>query len=184
MADLVSLAEVKAVLQITDTANDAALNFAISAASNAALRFMGWDPRLRTVTEYFDGNNRNFLALNQTPIRNISSLVVDATCQPLDPSQFYWDDYSVYLTCGAFWRASKNVQVTYTGGYDPLPAEIGLAVIQITTAMWTGIQADQNATGESYAGVMSQQFWGSGPGSIPPQAKSLLMPYQRFGKSV
>ncbi len=180
MADFISLTELKSYIGVTDASEDIILGWMAIAAQEAIISYLNTDPRMIEVTEYLNGNFANRLSPNRTPISLVSSINIDGCA--INPTDFYWDDHLVYLRWRYFPKGYRNVQVVYTAGFDQLPTPIKLATLMTAKAMWSGRLADQNATGESFAGVMSQQFWGTGPGSIPPQAANLLNPYRKVFK--
>ena len=89
------------------------------------------------------------------------------------------DGRQIIWPCGCFPPGIKNVTVSYAAGYATIPGSIQRATLYTLAAMWAASDVDHNASGESYNGVLSQNFWPSGPGAVPPQAIRLLNAYTK-----
>lgn len=179
-ADFITLADAQGLIDVpSDPVSDLRLSWAIATVTQGIIDLLDRDPRVQTRMEFYNGTGSYVLPVTGYPIQNVSLLLVDLGA--VDLTQLYWDDYLVYLRGGLFPRGRKNIQITYIAGLDPLPMPIRMAAVMWTKAIWSGIEADQNAANESYNGVMSQSFRPDGPGSCPPQAHALLRPYiQRY----
>lgn len=182
--DFLTLAGVKAWLNITDTSQDAMITLAIPVSTSAIINELGWDPNSQTVTEYYDGNGSGEIIVNGKNVTAISAINVincAGTAIPL-PNPALW-----YIMRGAigigvrmcrFPHGNQNIQVTYTRGYSPIPADLILAAQMTFKAIYVGKDVDQHTEAEAFEGVISAPFWPGGPGSVPPQALSYLRKYK------
>jgi hypothetical protein len=194
MASLVSTADALSYLGLADSGNDFVFNLVVNAASDAVLQALNGDPRSMQVTELHDGNGSNAMGMNRFPITAVASVQINTsdwlqngdwpydnsaqtTAYSIPIANLYASDYVIYWNAGKFPRGSKNIAFTYTAGYTTLPSQILMATMFTIKAMWNAVLVDPNATSESYAGVLSQGFWSTGPGSVPPQAINLLTPF-------
>lgn len=76
-----------------------------------------------TVTEYYDGNGKNYLLLSKYPVTNISSIKVSGST--IDPNDYTWNRSGlVKLKSKTFPKGVGNIEVTYTYGYATVPAVI------------------------------------------------------------
>lgn len=174
MADpFLSVAEASAWL-MSDPVDDALLPLAIDAATQALIDVMNGDPRTNDYVEWRNGTGGYAQPLNRAPIQRVRKVLLNGVA--LDMTQITWDDYIIYRAAG-FPRAPRNLQVFYTAGYDDTPPPIRQACLYTLKAMWLARRVDQNATGESFAGVLSQSFWQTGAGTVPPSARDLVRNY-------
>ena len=98
-----------------------------------------------------------------------------------------FDGGFIYSLLGhKFPRGKRNITIVFTSGYaltpengvPNLPSSITQATLFATKAVFTALGKELNAANESYAGVLAQSFFSSGPGALPPAAKTYLAPYQ------
>jgi len=172
--DLITLAEAKDWLDITDSARDALIATLVTAASDECLHILGRRSLLQaTRTEALSGGGGPTLPVNGWPIRSLTSVTIDGQ-SAIPVAQLTFDDHMVIWKQGKFPRGIKNVTVVFSGGEDAVPATVKLATKYTVKAMWDARKIDMNATSESWVGVGGAGFWPTGPGSVPPQAVSLL----------
>lgn len=76
---LTTVAIVKARLGIptANTAQDALLTTIVEEASDILINYLGYNPESGTYTEYYMGNGRRALVLDNKPVRSITSIHVD-----------------------------------------------------------------------------------------------------------
>lgn len=75
---LCTLANVKLVLGVSGTGDDAILNLFIAAASDAIKRFCRRPIEQATYTDYYDGSGKPRLILRNTPVQSVTSVHLDA----------------------------------------------------------------------------------------------------------
>jgi hypothetical protein len=105
----------------------------------------------------------------------------------VDVTTLNFDDNSIFYTNGyRFPRGKKNLTVNFTSGYaltattglQTMPNSIVQATLYTVSAFFTALGKEMNATSESYSGVLSQGFFPTGVGGLPPAAKVFLEPYR------
>lgn len=155
MADLVTLADAKAFLNITSTNQDTELGSFITSASDMITNRVGPVAGSPTFDEWYDGGSTR-IVLRHTPVQSITSITESygsttyytLTAQALDGgggTSAY--GYTVDLTHGIVTRRAagiavpfaagqQNVHVVYVGGYSSTPAELQLATNLLIQHMW------------------------------------------------
>jgi hypothetical protein len=87
-----------------------------------------------------NGRDRPSLFLPQIPVVEVASVVADGTTL-VEDTDFSIDPNTGILTrlpIGAHWTVGKkNVVVTYTHGFDPIPEDIRGACCMIAAKLWT-----------------------------------------------
>lgn len=140
-----SLSDVKAWLGITGTTDDALLTSLIANASSFVDSYVG-RPGGLTVSSYTDvrnGNGKMAMTLINGPTVAVQAVVVSGRpflplaapgvgVSPVGPA-FTYDENAVYLWGADFTRGLKNVSVTYTAGYDPVPLDVVQGVIDLVS---------------------------------------------------
>lgn len=190
--DLTVLANVKAELGISTTAEDVNLETWIDQASGvitgACNRVFGKE----TVTESF--RNRvpliepERIVLRRTPVTSITSVVENGTTLVEDT------DYEIDYDSGIMTRLSgdyetrwsfRTLVVTYAGGYDllgTLPIAIEKATIVLVKQFRSAANRDPLLKSEEIPGVLTQTFWVGGTGDksngIPHEVETLIAPYR------
>ena len=104
----------------------------LNAAQNVVVQYLGYNPEEITRTEYLSGFGINVLEASAQPIKSIASLLVDG--EPIDVETLKVDG-STIIWNRTFPHGFKNILVTYTAGYDPVPAEIHSTVLRIAALM-------------------------------------------------
>jgi hypothetical protein len=98
-------------------------------------------------TEQRSGTGSDVLLLRDLNVTAVSSLSIDGRVIPAavgaTGSGFVFDDSTIYLRGYIFSRGRKNITVTYTAGFNPLPADLSQAVIEVAAQAfkekeWTG----------------------------------------------
>jgi hypothetical protein len=174
---LVTLSEFKTWMGLTDTAQDAAISAIIPAASATVEQAIDRPATQAAIAnEVHDGNGSARLWVRRWPIASISQLTIDG--QSVSASDFLWADRTVTLLRGRrFTLGTGNILVSYTGGWVTLPDDVRQAVFYTVQAMLYAAAADPNLLSESTGGVFGGTMIATGPGSLPPAARSLLQPY-------
>ena len=191
---LIALADLKAILGITDSANDALLGNIIQRGSDAIARSAtasspsapSGDPaRLRRPT----------LKLKFSPVFTLTSIALDG--ETVDPDTYTLtepDAGIVFCEAGsAYTGHAYSYTATYSHGYnlpdmagtDTLPHDIQQAALELCKGIWLARQRDPSVTMESVPDVYTVQYGGKGNGgalvgAIPPNVQELLLPYKEF----
>jgi hypothetical protein len=170
----VTVAEMRAWLGETDTSRDAALRAAIDAASAMIERWCGRDFATAQRTEQVMGTGTAYLFPTVTPITAVASCTVDGRAIPVR-----FDIAAVRRTDSARFEMHEPATLTYTAGYDEIPADVILATKLTAQAAYGAGAYDPNLAGESTVGFGSQMYSQAGPGSMPRAAMALLEPLRR-----
>jgi hypothetical protein len=153
MADVVSLAQTKAFLNITDTSADSELPFYVSASQNMWINRGGpVGTPSSPIEEWFDGGSPE-ITLRRAPIASITlveeswgSSKYTLTEQASGTGSNAYA-YTVDLATGtlirrvagvatSFANGIRNVRVQYTPGIATVPEDIQLAILLLIKHMW------------------------------------------------
>jgi hypothetical protein len=135
---LCTLADVKAMLDILDTSQDAKLNLLIKQASSAIVKHLGYPVARATYTgEKYAINNNQILILNAQPIQSITSITLAGVAvTDYDISPEYANIGFIYRGagwCGNFYTRNltndpvagfRDIVITWIGGWY-LPGAVG-----------------------------------------------------------
>ena len=133
-ADLTTLAQAKAWLNITDTSSDALIATLITAASRFIMTYTNRSSFLPTAsTRYYDGTMTYSILLRDFPVISVSAVTVNGVA--VQASSTYPTGYGYFLEpadseppgstqrllfggCGWWTRGKANIAVTCTTGYQ------------------------------------------------------------------
>ncbi|GAF81215.1 unnamed protein product [marine sediment metagenome] len=174
-------------LGIGDTSRDDELSMYLQIAGEASEKYIDNKIATQEVAEEF---SRSFspVALRFWPVTEVLKVFVDGVDQV--------DDYELFTDEGLKWvtkdKCSINypgcfeqMQITYTAGYEPLPTELGYAVVVGGIAYETQQGAvSGEVKKESVVGVGSVEYTTSGEattgfGVLPPSVTDTLDLYRR-----
>lgn len=135
-SDLATLADVRAYLRLTSTADDQILAALVTAASDWIVAYLSRPIRQATASEPFSGRGNRMLYLPRAPVTDVSAVTIDGQAVPARVGTgkgFSWAGQVVYLEGYAFTRGQANVLVTYTAGYaeDAIPASLKQACVEL-----------------------------------------------------
>lgn len=139
--DVVTLAEAKLQLNMTDTASDAELAVFISAASEAIEDYVGAVVQ-RPVTETFDGGLEQVL-LSKTPVASVTSVTDNGTV--LASSAYRVSTAGVLSRVAGrfrlrFWDGVQSLTVVYVAGKvadtASVPQRVKMAALIIVQHLW------------------------------------------------
>lgn len=132
MSDLVTLAEVKAYLQLTHDHDDAFLSPVLAAVSAAVISYCGLDFTQSERTEYADGG-QDVLILSRVPVTAIGG-IYDAfnSDAEVDSDEYSFDPNAglIYGASGSglVWTAGRRRwKVVYTGDHNGAPNDVKFA---------------------------------------------------------
>ena len=184
--DLITLAEYKAYAGISSTNQDTIISAIIpkvSALVKTLCRrtFIDYynDPKL----EIFSGGTNLFnLYLVEYPVASVSSVEYSsdngATYTTLVEFTDYvvdWETNSIYsLAATGFPKAINGYKVTYTGGFETLPIDLKLAVLDLVTYY---IKNDQSVHSPKAPGTNSVQIEYITTTALPSHIKRVLDMY-------
>ena len=123
MADIISLANLKTYLGVTDATYDTLFAMFISGVSAAVNEHLGRDLISASYNEALDGNGQNLLYLSGWPITALTSVYEDGNLLVEGEN----GDYRCHTKRGYLekpegekWnKGFKNIDVIYTAGYNP-----------------------------------------------------------------
>lgn len=185
---LVTLAEVKAYLNITNADDDTELLGFIDAATIKIQEITG--PVLaRTVTEYRDGGTSS-LILTQRPVISVTSVteLIGSTQTVLTQNAygagttdygFTFDSDACTVTrrmgndAATFADGVGNIKIVYSAGYAAIPAEIGLASKALIQHWWSSSQLNRNGGRPTLGGMDYSPAVGGGY-AIPNFVREML----------
>jgi len=148
---LTSLANVKEYLKIPTltTTYDALLTNLVKRSGALLEKYMGRTILQATYTEYYDGDGKTKLLLNQWPIISVTELNMDNSRLFLTATQIQPSDYVIWNNVGYlellkpldylsgietaygrfFIHGQQNIKVTYAAGYATVPDDVEQASI-------------------------------------------------------
>jgi len=135
MADLTTLANLKAWLNLTATGDDALLGRLVTAASAFVENWLGRPIGLTGFVETRDGTGGTTLAFTVTPVTAVTALAIDG--HPILPSPdgvapgYVFSPTRLALLGGGFRRGLGNIQLSYQAGYAGVPPEVEQATIAL-----------------------------------------------------
>lgn len=119
-----------------------------------------WDPT-KVVTDdqvELDGNGSPLLLLPSLHVTDVSAVQLvdfdgaarDLIVGPGAGAEVSWNEQGEinWRGCGAGWPAGdRNIVVTYSGGYDPIPADLQAALDSLSARLTRGVGFTQNRMG-------------------------------------
>lgn len=189
MANLTTLAAVKQWLQLTGTtASDDLLNTLIASCSAYIEAWLSRSILQATYTETRNGVGSPIMVLRQFPIISVASVSLNGNTllprPPLSPSMtvtgtdypgYVFDDVSVMLDGGVFYKGFQNVTIVYDAGYATVPPDIDHACVEMIGDWFTY---------KGRIGVLSQSIEGQTTSftdiPITKRARGVLDQYRRM----
>ena len=152
--DLTTLAQVRSLLGITNNSSDDQLQALITGASQGICNYTGRPSfAAAALTDLYDGNGRDWMLLRQWPVQSVTSISYDtttitaqATGSPLN-NGYYLEPIlpagghqrlSLFGYC--FPRGRSNVFITYTAGYNAIPADVAQVCEEMVCEAYARIQ--------------------------------------------
>lgn len=137
MADLTTLANAKAWLNETSTANDQLISRLVSAASDYIQTWLNRTFAISSYTETRNGTDGDGMAVKNYPVTQVTSITVDGVSIPQSTSTgmsgWTLNDTGtmIYLRGYRFTRGRSNVVLNYSAGFAATPNEIEQACIEL-----------------------------------------------------
>ena len=173
-----------------DTSRDAELSMYLEMAGSACEKYIDNIIDQRDVSERFK-TDKHPIALRYYPVSDLVGVSVDGDDQLADYELFQEEGLSwgVKNTCG--WHEGscfEQMTLTYTAGYDPLPADLGYAVVAAGKVYEApGGAAVGSVKKESVVGVGSIEYetgsdasGGGGSGMLTSSVTDVLDLYRRM----
>lgn len=192
---LLSIAELRAAVNVTDTSQDAKLTTLGKRVSSSIAKACKVVPgssefpltlRLETLTETIRaGCYLQELFLSRKPIVEVTSVTEGG-------SLLSASDYEIDVDAGKLTRVTGNdlgrwlpgkIVVVYSAGWDVVPDDLKLAAAKLAQILWVeGSRTDPSLRSESIPGVIDQSWW-VGPAEDPlmsAEIEDLLSHYKRL----
>lgn len=178
MADLTTLAAVKAKLRITSTGDDTLLGTLITQASGFIQAWLNRTFASQSYTEVRDGTGNPVMMFANYPVTAVSSVTVNDIAVPLatntSDTGYRFDSTRLMLNTDVFPRGFGNVTVTYTAGYASTPAEIDGACADLVAYKYRELErighSSKSIQGETVAFITAD---------MPPAVKTILNNYRK-----
>lgn len=161
---LISLAEARAVLRLTSTAQDEDLRPYLEAVTDVVENHLGETVVPRTFVEDYEDVQPNrwgtSLSLRRTPVLSVSSIVSVSGLFTWDPLSFHVDKQTGLVTSlPSTYGLFGDITITYMAGYSVIPAKIQKAAGYIVQHLW---QTRRGAAGAAIPAGMETTMHGSG----------------------
>lgn len=190
---LVTLAQVKAELEVAGSGEDAYLETQIARASARAETYCNRIFAIQTVSELWRRDPFQWeeammeLTLDRAPTVEITSVTTDDRALPEDEFELDAEPGLLFrLRSGQradwFWFVVRQIVVVYSGGFETIPADVQAAVLGLIKLQRAARTRDPLVKSQSVPGVLDQSFWvGSigSDGALPPDIAGMLDPYVR-----
>lgn len=197
MADLAVLADVELIIlrPITDADEVAAVNFALAVVSNAVRDYCEqYLERVSGETITLNSSGGKVLLLPELPVISVTSVRESGTLLTVDTDYQVDGGNGLLVRKWRNWTAGvRNIQVTYTHGYNPIPDVITGVVARAASRLFqAGLRAEETggvlgiaskSLGDfsvSYAaeGAAEGSMGASGARVLTLSEKDLLNPYK------
>lgn len=125
----------------------------------------------QTFDEEYDGTGKNYLLLEQFPVKSISSITVEDIT--LDASEYkVKKNNGVLIRKNSIWPLGDiNISITYVAGLSEIPAPLELACKHYVKSFYKADVASFSTT--------FQEGFVFRPEALPAQVKSLVAPYKK-----
>lgn len=175
---LVDWATVQEQLNLEDSQESKA-ELVINAASETANDYAGRKLKADDYTHDFDGRGGRLLVLRQYPVNTVEAVYVDSDREFASTSEV--TNYVLHAEIGklvrtdSVWpRGIQNIRVEYNAGYDPVPSQLQLAVLEVIDYNWRRL-ASQSVGVRTMSGEgMSTEF----ELTIPTNAQRIFESYR------
>jgi len=131
----------------------------INAASKTACRITKRELKAQDYTSILDGNGRDVLLLPEYPVNSVTSLYIDISRTFGDDTEetnylYYEDTGKLVLPYSYFPQYPQCVKVLYNAGFDPIPEDLELAVLEVVLYNAKRLSGDAGTVGiRSIAGA-------------------------------
>lgn len=137
LADLTTVASVKAYAGIAGSADDALLASLVTAYSAWVRSWLNRDITTNSYDVRRSGRGTFAMQLPQYPLTAVSLLEIDGQAVPAQAAWgapgYRFDDTQIVLEGYCFTRGISNVHIQFTAGYASPPADIAQAVNELIT---------------------------------------------------
>ena len=140
ITDFASLSDVKTALRLTTTTDDELLAALITSESSLIANWVSRIFGSMAFTQRFSGRGKSDFLLSNTPVSAITSVVIDGISIPAADSPqgtgYMLIDGKVVLFGFVFGLGNYNCAITYTAGFDSVPADINRACVDLVVGRY------------------------------------------------
>ncbi len=133
--DLTDVPTVAAYLGQDPSQDAALLQTLVTAVSTFIQARIGYDVAPTSYTETRSGTDGRVFAFAYGPVTDVTSLTIDrriiSAVTPGSAVGYSFDSAALYLSGTVFPRGHRNVSVTYTAGYETVPADLAEAAVEL-----------------------------------------------------
>lgn len=146
---IITLAELKSYLGVTDTSQDDVLNIFLDSANDFVEAYVGRNIEADDYTEYKDWDGQRYILLENYPVNTITSFQVNQWT--LDTPDYQDVDASEYKLSPKLWkifltfykeRGFQNYKIEYNAGYTTIPGDLKLATLKLAGSYYNGKNSD------------------------------------------
>ena len=178
---------IKDKLGVIDSSRDEELSMYLQISGESCEKYI--DNKIAT-QEVIEQISRSYspVALRYWPVSDVTKVTIDGV-EEVDNYELFTDEGIKWVSndrcCVSYPGCFKQMQITYTAGYEPLPTELGYAVVVGGVAYETQQGAvSGEVKKESVVGVGSVEYTTSGEattgfGVLPPSVTDTLELYRR-----
>jgi uncharacterized phiE125 gp8 family phage protein len=137
LADLTTLASVKAYAGVSSTIDDGLLGSLITACSAWVRAYLGRDITTNSYDIRRSGRGTQAIQLPHYPVTGVQLLEIDGVTVP---AQTVWrqpgyrfDDIQIALDSYCFTPGIANIRIQFTAGYANVPPDLGQAINELVT---------------------------------------------------
>lgn len=133
--------DIKPWLGITDTSQDAFLTTINNAMEQSIINFCENDFTIKTSSDILDGNGSDIILPLNTPITEVIAVYFNCDTDGsngtlIDPHYYLMREYEIALRGYKTPFARARIRVDYKWGYNGLPADVKLCMLQAVEAEW------------------------------------------------
>lgn len=141
-----------------------------SAAVKKVSDFLGYSPILSDIEEYTRGDGTSVLSVNSW-VHSVER-VSDDYNQVIEDSLLldFRKNYIERLDGGIF-EKNKLYHIKYKGGFDPLPADISMVILQIASLLWESAGGNLAVNSKSFPDMGTRVFNNFSPDRFLEQLK-------------
>jgi hypothetical protein len=136
----------------------------------------------KSYTEYYSGNKRRTMFLDQKPVISIESVAIDndwvwASDSTISSDEYMLVDNELILKSDYFISGDANVKIIYTAGYSTIPNDLSLACVMETVRIFKRRESI-DIISKSYDGGGSVTRYMEG---MLPEVRMILKKYRNVG---
>jgi uncharacterized phiE125 gp8 family phage protein len=176
---LAQLTDLKTYIGVTGSADDSLLSRLLESESTFFEAQCGRTFVTASYTEVRSGHGRTTMVPREDPIVSVTSVAVDGQTIPsassYDAEGWRVFEGAIHLNGHAFTRGTGNVTLVYVAGFDPVPADVQQAVIELAALKYRDRR--HIGKGAESMGGMSVTYL---PSLVPASVQAVIDAYRRI----